>query len=205
MNGGIFLELNRTEKFMMNNPVRSLLQRNFEARIFEDLGGKTPQLDVLEIGCGRGIGTEILFERFEAKSVVAIDIDSDMIKKADKRLRNFGNRVHLKVASATRLPLEDNSIDAVFDFGIIHHISDWENAISEIHRVLKPNGRFFFEEVSKKALDTWPYRTFLKHPKQNRFSLDGFLSKLESSGFEFVSTPVEVFFGHFFFGVARKI
>ena len=35
----------------------------------------------------------------------------------------------------------------MFDFGVIHHVPAWENAISEVRRVLKPGGIFVFEEV----------------------------------------------------------
>ena len=47
----------------------------------------------------------------------------------------------------------DDTYDAVFDFGIIHHIPRWREALDEVARVLKPGGRFFFEEVLRDALD----------------------------------------------------
>lgn len=57
------MKLNQIEKALMNNPVRSFVQR-YEAAALERLGGRTEGLRVLEIGCGRGVGTEILFKRF---------------------------------------------------------------------------------------------------------------------------------------------
>jgi SAM-dependent methyltransferase len=76
--------------------------------------------------------------------------------------------------------VEDASYDAVFDFGIIHHVPAWQHAVTEVARVLKPGGRFFFEEVTKRALHRWFYRTFLEHPKTNRFSAEEFIAELEN-------------------------
>ena len=55
--------LNRLEFALMNNPVRSALQRRFEASRLLKMGGPVEHARVLEIGCGRGVGTEILFDR----------------------------------------------------------------------------------------------------------------------------------------------
>ena len=70
------MKLNSIEKALMNNPVRALLQQRYEAPLMERFDGLTEDLRVLEIGCGRGVGTEIIFERFRAREVHAFDIDT---------------------------------------------------------------------------------------------------------------------------------
>lgn len=89
-------------------------------------------------------------------------------------------------------------------FGIIHHIPDWPDAVTEINRVLKPGGRFFFEEVTKIALDRWFYRTVLEHPKENRFSASEFVHELEKHNIKVGNNYVERFFGDFVIGVGVK-
>jgi ubiquinone/menaquinone biosynthesis C-methylase UbiE len=49
---------------------------------------------------------------------------------------------------ASKLDFPDNHFDAVFDFGIIHHIPNWKDCIQELKRVLKPNGEVILEELS---------------------------------------------------------
>ena len=199
------MKLNRVEKALMNNPARVLLQRWYEARLLENLGGRVEGLHVLEVGCGRGVGTQILFERFRARMVHAFDLDPEMVRLARQRLAAYGpERLHLSVGSVTAIDAADASFDAVFDFGVIHHVPRWQIAVSEIHRVLKPGGRFFFEEATSQALKRWSYRTFLEHPAENRFSGREFVAELEALGITLIGSAVTRFFGDFLFGVGRR-
>jgi len=199
------MKLNALEKFLMNNPVRSFVQRKKEAAMFEKLGGKTAGRKVLEIGCGRGVGTEIIFERFGAGEVHAFDLDPQMIELAEKRLTKFpSEKLRLFVGDAERIGAPDNSYDAVFDFGIIHHIPRWQNSIKEVARVLKPGGKFYFEEVTQQALDRWFYRTFLKHPTENRFSGERFVAELERNGIEVGGNFAYWLFDDLVVGVGKK-
>lgn len=92
----------------MNNPLRALLQRYYEAPLLERLGGQLEAERVLEVGCGRGIGIEILFERFGAQSVYAFDLDPDMVRQAHHRLTaNLPNQLMLTVSDVTAIPVRD--------------------------------------------------------------------------------------------------
>ena len=195
--------LNAVEKALMNNPVRAAVQRTYETRLLERLGGRVEGGRVLEIGCGRGVGTEIVLTHFGARHVDAFDLDPDMVARAQRRLAPFGDRVRLWCGDATEIPAEDSSYDAVFDFGIIHHVPAWREAVREVVRVLRPGGRFFFEEVTRHALDRWAYRLFLDHPSEDRFSGAEFVEELERAGLT-VPRWTERFFGDFVFGAARR-
>lgn len=198
--------LNSVEKFLMNNPVRSLVQWRHEAAMMERLGGKLTGLRVLEIGCGRGVGTEIILERFEAGEVHAFDLDPDMVRLARERLvRYSSDRVRLFAGDAENIEAPDESFDAVVDFGIIHHCPNWQRAVAEVRRVLKPGGKFFFEEVTKQALDRWFYRTFLEHPSENRFTASQFVAEVESRGITVGRNTIEWFFGDLIVGAGHRL
>lgn len=199
------MKLNAIEKALMNNPVRAFLQKHYEAPLLAALGGRTEKERVLELGCGRGVGTQIIFERFGARQVHAFDIDPDMVEQAQRRLSSYpANRLKLYVGDAVAIDEGDESFDSVFDFGIIHHVTQWKTAISEVARVLRPGGRFFFEEVTSRALNRWSYRTFLEHPAEDRFSKEQFIAELEKQGILTGPNVVEQFFGDFIFGVGRR-
>ncbi len=199
------MRLNAIEKALMNNPVRAFVQRHYEAPLLERLGGRLEGLRVLEVGCGRGVGTEIIFERFGAREVYAFDYDPEMVALASERLRAYpAGRLKLFVGDASTIAAPDDSFDAVFDFGIIHHVPDWQAAVSEVARVLRPGGRLFFLEVTGQALNRWSYRTFLKHPAENRFSGRQFIKELERREIMVGDKFVERVFGDFIIGVGRQ-
>ena len=197
--------MNRAEKALMNNPVRSFLQKHYQAKLLERLGGRTEQARVLEIGCGRGVGTEILFDRFGAREVHAFDIDDYMIARAQTRLRRYSpERLRLFVGDAGAIDADNSAYDAVFDFGIIHQVHNWRRVLSEVARVLRPGGLFFFEEVTSQALNPPAYRVF-EHTMKDRFNKEQFVAELETHGLAIGSNVVERLFGDFIFGVGRKV
>lgn len=199
------MKLNAVEKFLMNNPVRAFAQNKIEAEMFEKFGGKTVGQKVLEIGCGRGVGTEIILKRFGAGEVHAFDLDPQMVELAEKRLAKFSSaKVRIFVGDAEKIEAPDSFYDAVFDFGIVHHIPLWQNSVREVARLLKSGGKFYFEEVTREALNSWFYRTFLKHPTENRFSGTEFIAELGKNGIEVGENFTYWLFGDLILGVGRK-
>jgi ubiquinone/menaquinone biosynthesis C-methylase UbiE len=200
------MRLNLAETLLVNNPARALVQRFYEGPLLRKLGGGGLEgARVLEVGCGRGVGVQILLQQFGAGQVCGVDLDPRQIRRARQRLAGkFGKRIVLAVASAEKLPFGDQSFDAIFDFGILHHVVAWQAAVAEIRRVLKPRGRFFFEEVTRAALNRWLYRTFLDHPTANRFSEAEFLAELAVHNIEPLSVTRRILANDIFIGVGRR-
>jgi ubiquinone/menaquinone biosynthesis C-methylase UbiE len=182
------LQLNLLEKALMNNPVRAALHRRFEARRLKRMGGGVEGARVLEIGCGRGFGARLLFEEFGAGTVHAFDLDIDMVRLA-RRYHSTGKpQPFFWAADTVHMPLKDESYDAVFDFGALHHVVPWREAVREAFRVLKPGGRFFVEEILAKYIVHPVFRRLLRHPQQDRFNRAQFAEALEQTGFKIVAT-----------------
>jgi ubiquinone/menaquinone biosynthesis C-methylase UbiE len=173
--------LNRVEFALVNNPVRSAIQRSFEASRLLRMGGDVRGGRVLEIGCGRGMGIPILLDQFGAAAVDAFDLDPRMVARASRRLSGRGS-IRLWVADCTAIPVADAAYDAVFDFGIIHHVPDWRAALREVARVLKPGGRFYAEEVFGTFITHPVTRIFLDHPQLDRFEAADFERGLAAAG-----------------------
>src|SRR5262245_27062953 len=146
------MRLNWLGRAGMNNAIRALGQ-HYSARWMERLGGRVEGGRVLEVGCGRGVGVQIILERFGSDSVDAIDLDPKMVECARRRLAAKGLAgVHLNVGNVTCVEAGDATYEAVFDFGAIHLEPEWRAAIAEVRRVLKPGGKFFFEWVTGSLL-----------------------------------------------------
>jgi ubiquinone/menaquinone biosynthesis C-methylase UbiE len=178
--------LNKLEFLLMNNPLRAHLQKRFEATRLVAMGSTMAGAYALEIGCGRGVGVEIILDRFGATRVDAVDLDPRMIKRAQKRLA--GRPARVWVADATHLEVEDSIYDAAFDFGIIHHIPDWRKALSEVWRVLKPGGRFYAEEALRDIIGQRLCRALFDHPWTDPFDHEQFIAGLRQTGFQILAS-----------------
>jgi ubiquinone/menaquinone biosynthesis C-methylase UbiE len=174
--------LNRFEKALMNNAARAAFQRHLEARQLLALGGPLRGGVALEVGCGRGEGVAIILERFRADRVDAFDLDPDMVARARDRLAAHAGRVRLWTGDATNVAAPDGAYDAVFDFGIIHHVPDWRRAVREVARVLKPGGKLYAEEMYRRFVGSALARLFTRHPEHDRFDGDGFAAEVERQG-----------------------
>ena len=168
----------------MNNPLRELVQEYVEIKELRRLSQLSTGLKVLEIGCGNGWGTKLIKKYFNPSEIRAIDLDPKMIDIAKKS--NKDSRITFSIADATKLPYKDNSFDAIFDFGIIHHIPDWKNCLSELKRVLKPSGQLLIEDLSIETFET-PFgklmRKVLAHPYSAMYKRSEFIQHLKSIGF----------------------
>jgi ubiquinone/menaquinone biosynthesis C-methylase UbiE len=194
--------LNRFEYALMNNPVRAAIQRHVEARRLLRMGGAMRGGRALEIGCGRGVGSDLILRLFGADSVDAFDLDPSMVARARARLSAYGSRVRLWVGDAGAISAPDATYDAVFDFGIIHHVPDWRRVVAEIHRVLVPEGRFYGEEVLRGFLVHPLARRFFDHPQRDRFDAATFAGELAAAGLRHVAR--EDLWGAFAWFTARR-
>ena len=175
------MKLNQLEFFLMNNPLRAASQRQFETPRLIGPRGTLAGKHVLEIGCGRGVGIEILLS-MGAEHVTGFDLDPKMIALAQKRLAKHSDRARVFIGDAEAIDIRDNSFDAVVDYGVIHHIPYWQRALKEIVRVLKPGGMFYFEDLLKNLITTWPAQLFFDHPQATQFHGGEFRSELECAG-----------------------
>ncbi len=176
------MRLNRVEYALMNNPLRAAVQRHFEAKRLLSLGGPLDGGAALEIGCGRGVGVEIILDLFRADRVDAFDLDPRMVARARRRLRPRGQRARLWLGDVTAIPVRDAGYDAVFDFGIIHHVPDWRRAIGEVARVLRPGGRFYGEEIYRRVITHGLWRRLVRHPQFDRFDHGELCNALAAAG-----------------------
>jgi ubiquinone/menaquinone biosynthesis C-methylase UbiE len=157
----------------------------------------------LEIGCGNGYGAGLVCRHFCPEQMDGLDIDPAMIALAVHRNADLvSNRAIFFVADAQHLPYGSGSFDAVFNFGIVHHLERWDMGIKEISRVLKKGGGFYFEEIYPPLYANPIFRYLLAHPRQNRFYSREFHASLKEAGLILLPGYRESIFG--ILGVAEK-
>jgi len=177
------VKLNWAERLVVNNPVRVRIQ-DLIIRWIKGVIELPPQARILEIGCGRGAGACLLQDHFHPGSLHAFDLDQRMILLAQKYLRpEYRDRISLYVGDALTLPYRDGALDAVFGFGVLHHLPDWRGGLTELARVLKPGGIYFLEEFYPQFYQNFLARRLFLHPEHDRFYSPDLHRALTEAGF----------------------
>lgn len=121
----------------------------------------TPGMMILDVGCGRG---EIL--RHCAKlgadaygidyAAVAVKMSQNVIQSTDDIVPG---KTAVMQADAKKLPFPDAAFDRVLMFDVVEHLHPWElhEAMLEINRVLKPEGRFIIHTAPNVWYDRYAY------------------------------------------------
>lgn len=169
--------------------------------------------EILEIGFGTGLNLPFYPEHITR--IVTVDANAGMNPLAEKRMATSHIQVDHRVLNAERLPFEDNYFDSVVSTWTLCSIARIDDALAEVRRVLKPQGRFFFCEHGlspEQKIQTWQNRL---NPLQ-RIVGDGcnmnrnIRALIEKQGFAIISidqfylekTPK--IFGYLYKGVAEK-
>jgi ubiquinone/menaquinone biosynthesis C-methylase UbiE len=151
MNAG---RMDKAQLGVVNSRIRQLFQKYYEFRVIKqhlkehntDLSGKV----ILDAGCGSGHSSEVIIKAFKPRELYAFDIMPEQVELAKQR----GLPAHIFVGNIADMELASEKFDAVFTFGVFHHVPQWFKALQEVHRVLKPGGVLLGGEINKeKALD----------------------------------------------------
>ena len=102
---------------------------------------------ILEAGCGVGAQTKTIAPQNSQSRFVSIDISSESIGQAKKLTDSLGiGNVEFRQANIFDLPFEDGYFDHVFVCFVLEHLPNPVKALSELKRVLKPNGTMMLIE-----------------------------------------------------------
>ena len=178
------MKLNSIERLVVNNRLRRagqfLEMQWFSRRLPVSQGAR-----VLEIGCGRGAGAQLIIEKFSPGLLCLMDLDIQMISRARKFLSVIKeNNINYLNAGATFLPFHPQTFDAIFGFGFLLHVLEWQKSIKEIARVLRPGGTYYMEELYPEVYQNMVTRRLLVHPETNRFDSLDLINAIKNEGLD---------------------
>jgi ubiquinone/menaquinone biosynthesis C-methylase UbiE len=107
--------------------------------LLDSLQGSQGRL--LEVGCGIGVDS-IQLARC-GFTVTAVDLTESALAVAREYSRRRGVDIDFQLGNAEGLQFPDESFDAVYSFGVLHHTPDIERSIAEVRRVLRAGGRAY--------------------------------------------------------------
>jgi len=118
------------------------------SRELMELAQISPSDRVLDIGAGLGGPARLLASTFGCR-VDCLEYSPDFCAGAEllNRLTGLGDRIAVHRGSALDLPFPDGSFDVVWMQNVGMNIEDKQRLYTEIHRVLKPGGRYAFQEL----------------------------------------------------------
>lgn len=111
----------------------AIVQREIIGRLIERLEYMLIRPEtVLDIGAGTGYGTQLLQKLFPAATVLSVDLSENMLREQQSN--------HRVCSDPMRLPLADHSQELIVANLLLHWVSDPQQLLKEIARVLHPKG-----------------------------------------------------------------
>lgn len=168
--------------------------------------------EVLEIGFGTGLNLSYYPENI--RKIITIDNNPGVHKLAQKRIGKSSITVDHRILSGENLPMADNTFDSVVSTWTLCSIQKVEQALKEIYRVLKPDGKFFFIEhglSNETEIQVWqnrlnPLEKFIAdgcHLNRNiRQIIEQQFNQVSLEEFYAENTPK--FLGYMYKGIATK-
>jgi len=152
-----------------------------EQRVPWVLSGANLGQDVLEVGPGPGVTTNLV--RLRAPRLTAIELDPKLAESLRARLR--GSNVDVVTGDATSMPFADGQFSGGVSFTMLHHVPSTElqdKLLREVWRVIRPGGAF----VGSDSLQSLSMRVI--HMGDTLLPIDphGFGARLETAGFEVI-------------------
>lgn len=160
---------------------------------------------VLDCGCGSGVYTFDISKK--AKMAVGLDISEWALRRAGKRVNT--NNIFFLAGDSERLPFRNESFDVVVNTAVFQYYENPVNMVSEMRRVLKPNGLVLCEVPYKFGLynlksvikPLTSKKDFAKEPINRCYSEKEFKNLF--SGFKILK--INNFFNFILFGIFRKV
>ncbi len=184
--------IGRNLKIAMNPIIE--YEQTVRSRMVISMIDPKPDELILDMGCGNA--RDLIQLAKKDCRCMGIDLSINMIKEAREELsKNCIKGVELEVGDATNLRFSDEMFDKAFASEVLEHIPDYNRAISEVARVLKPAGclvvttpnRLSWYGFDRYIIYEKLFRRKSRHPHDAWKTFDELASALDNNGLKIVS------------------
>lgn len=145
-----------------DNDIKGQHARSLYPVILKKLS-EIPYHTALDLGCGTGEMMRLILQKNKDKSLYGIDLSEKMLEVAKEKL---GNHVNLILSDSEQLPFSDSFFDVVYCNDSFHHYPAPDKVLSEVYRVLKPNGIFVMCDCWQPTIGRAIMNFYMKHSKE---------------------------------------
>lgn len=188
----------------LNRVISFGIDVKWRKKVLKMVSEKNPET-ILDIATGTG-DLAILMAKTNAKKIIGLDISEGMLEVGKKKIaeRKLENVIEMMIGDSEQMPFPDNQFDAItVSFGI-RNFENLEKGLSEILRVLKPNGIFVILETS--VPEKTPFKQGYAFYTKRILPLIGKLFSKDNVAYGYLSESASVFpYGEKLNNILRKI
>ena len=160
---------------------------------------------ILDIATGTGDFAILSAKELRPQRMIGIDISEGMMKIGQKKVEAEGLQhiVSFKKDDCTHLSFDDNSFDAVTAAFGIRNFQNLDQGLSEMYRVLRPNGHLSIVELTTPV--SFPMKQLFKLYSHTMLPVYGKLISKDTSAYSYLTKTIEAFpQGEVMLGILRK-
>jgi demethylmenaquinone methyltransferase/2-methoxy-6-polyprenyl-1,4-benzoquinol methylase len=175
----------------LNRVISFGIDIKWRKKVLKLVADKNPKT-VLDIATGTG-DLAILMANTTAETIVGLDISAGMLEVGEQKIRaqNLSYKITMVLADSEKIPYKDNTFDAITVAFGVRNFENLEVGLSEILRVLKPNGIFVILETS--VPEKFPFKQGYQFYSRNILPLIGKFFSKDNSAYQYLSDSAAIF------------
>ena len=188
----------------LNRVISFGIDIKWRKKVLKLVNDKNPR-SILDIATGTG-DLAILMTKTNADKIIGIDISEGMLDVGRQKIaeQNLSQKIEMVLGDSEKMPYDDSSFDAITVAFGIRNFEHLEIGLSEILRVLKPNGIFVILETSVPV--KFPFKQGYNFYSKNILPLIGKLFSKDNVAYGYLSESASFFpFGEALNNILRKV
>ena len=132
----------------LNRVISIGIDKSWRRKLVAMAANKKPET-IVDVATGTG-DLAIALTSIPSATITGIDIAVEMLEIGKQKIteRDLDRKINMIVGDAESLPVPDNTVDVVTVAFGVRNFGDLNKGLSEIHRILKPDGQLFVLETS---------------------------------------------------------